>query len=118
MNQKEIILKWVETFNSDDAKKIAEFYHEEAVNHQVANEPIKSRDAICKMFEMEFSSAEMTYIVERIYEDGNWVILERKDPLGSSSCGFFEIIEGKIKFQRGYWDKLSFLKMHQLPIPQ
>lgn len=23
----------------------------------------------------------------------------------------------KIKFQRGYWDKLSFLKMHNLPIP-
>ena len=24
--------------------------------------------------------------------------------------------EGKIAFQRGYWDKLSFLKLHGLPI--
>nr|MBQ8252087.1 steroid delta-isomerase [Lachnospiraceae bacterium] len=23
---------------------------------------------------------------------------------------------GKILFQRGYWDKLSFLKQHNLPI--
>jgi hypothetical protein len=24
--------------------------------------------------------------------------------------------DGRIAFQRGYWDKLSFLKMHGLPI--
>ena len=29
----------------------------------------------------------------------------------------FEIENGKIKFQRGYWDKLSFLRQHKLPIP-
>jgi hypothetical protein len=24
--------------------------------------------------------------------------------------------DGRIAFQRGYWDKLSFLKMHGLPV--
>lgn len=30
----------------------------------------------------------------------------------------FYVIYGKIKFQRGYWDKLSFLRQHNLPIPE
>ena len=29
---------------------------------------------------------------------------------------FLIAVDGKILFQRGYWDKLSFLKQHNLPI--
>ncbi|MCL2065529.1 MAG: ester cyclase, partial [Candidatus Cloacimonetes bacterium] len=50
-----------------------------------------------------------------IFEDGDWGILEWKDPKGFRGCGFFNVIDGKIKFQRGYWDKLSFLKINNLP---
>jgi hypothetical protein len=32
-------------------------------------------------------------------------------------CGFFQVLDDKIAFQRGYWDKLSFLRLHGLPIP-
>ena len=59
---------------------------------------------------------DMTAIVENIFEDGQWAILEWKDPLGLRGCGFFHVVNGKILFQRGYWDKLSFLKQHNLPI--
>ena len=59
---------------------------------------------------------EMTTIVENIFEDGQWAILEWRDPLGLRGCGFFHVVKGKIVFQRGYWDKLSFLKQHNLPI--
>jgi hypothetical protein len=38
-------------------------------------------------------------------------------PLGLRGCGFFNLIDEKIKFQRGYRDKFSFLKMYNLPIP-
>jgi limonene-1,2-epoxide hydrolase len=31
-------------------------------------------------------------------------------------CGFFQIKNDKIVFQRGYWDKLSFHKLHQIPL--
>lgn len=41
---------------------------------------------------------------------------EWRDPLGLRGCGFFQVVNGKILFQRGYWDKLSFLKQHNLPI--
>jgi hypothetical protein len=83
----------------------------------VTNEPIEGKEAIKEMFVLEFKETKMTCIVENMFEDGDWAILEWKDPLGLRGCGFFQIIKGKIKFQRGYWDKLSFLKIHNLPIP-
>jgi hypothetical protein len=88
MKLKELIIQWVEAFNKGDADLIA-----------------------------EFSQADMTCIIENIFEDGDWAILEWKDPLGLRGCGFFQIQNGRIIFQRGYWDKLSFLRMHNLPIP-
>lgn len=33
-------------------------------------------------------------------------------------CGFFHVIAHKIVFQRGYWDKLSFLRQQGLPLPK
>ncbi len=116
MTPKEVLLKWIELFNQGDAKQLAELYHSDAINHQVANKPIKGKAAIKKMFETEFSKAEMTCIPENLFEDGNWAILEWKDPLGLRGCGFFQIIDDRIQFQRGYWDKLSFLELHNLPV--
>ncbi len=117
MKPKELIEEWVKAFNEGNAEKISDFYHLDAINHQVANEPVVGKKAIFKMFETEFNQAEMTCIVENIFEDGNWGILEWKGPLGLRGCGFFQIDNGKIIFQRGYWDKLSFLRQHNLPIP-
>ncbi|HBM14961.1 MAG TPA: steroid delta-isomerase [Lentisphaeria bacterium] len=117
MRPKKLINKWVETFNNAEADALAEFYAESAVNHQVANEPIIGKQAIKKMFIKEFSQAKMVCIIENIFEDGEWGILEWKDPIGLRGCGFFHILNGKIIFQRGYWDKLSFLRANNLPIP-
>jgi hypothetical protein len=117
MRPRELVNRWVETFNKGDANEIAEFYADNATNHQVAEFLVKGKSAIKEMFSREFANAEMTCIVENIFEDGDWAILEWKDPLGLRGCGFFQIEHGKIIFQRGYWDKLSFLRMHNLPIP-
>jgi limonene-1,2-epoxide hydrolase len=109
---------WVEVFNSGDADRLAAFYTEDAVNHQVANQPVAGRPAIHQMFRLEFAAAKMVCHIENIFEDGQWAILEWRDPIGLRGCGFFKIDNGKIAFQRGYWDKLSFLKLHGLPIEQ
>jgi hypothetical protein len=114
---KELIQKWVAVFNTGNAAQMADFYHIDAVNHQVANEQVNGKKAIEEMFSAEFNTANMVCIIENIFEDGEWAILEWKDPLGLRGCSFFQIIDGKIKFQRGYWDKLSFLRQHKLPIP-
>jgi hypothetical protein len=117
LKPKELVKKWVETFNKGNAEELAEFYHTDAINHQVANEPVVGKKAIQVMFAKEFAEAEMVCIIENIFEDGEWGILEWKDSKGLMGCGFFHIIDGKIKLQRGYWDKLSFLRQHNLPIP-
>lgn len=116
MKPKEILYQWIDAFNNADAETIANLYDDSAINHQVANESVIGKEAIKKMFEQEFSQAKMVCIVENIFEDGQWVILEWRDPLGLRGCGFFQIVNDKILFQRGYWDKLSFLKQHDLPI--
>jgi len=117
MNPKKIVELWVEAFNRGDAAAIADYYSEEAINHQVAETPVEGKAAIMQMFAEEFARAEMTCLVENIFEDGEWAILEWKDPLGLRGCGFFHVQNEKIVFQRGYWDKLSFLRMHNLPVP-
>jgi len=117
MTPKKLIKKWVDAFNKADVDRLASFYSEDAVNHQVNTDPVEGREAIRKMFEEEFSKAEMICIVENIFEDGSWGMLEWKDPLGLRGCGFFKIENDKIVFQRGYWDKLSFLRQHNLPLP-
>ena len=118
MNHKELVIKWVELFNQADPNAIAELYDEDAINHQVANDPVVGKAAIKEMFSREFSNANMVCLIDNIFEDGEWAILEWKDPKGLRGCGFFHIRNGKIIFQRGYWDKLSFLKLHELPVSQ
>jgi ketosteroid isomerase-like protein len=111
------VKRWVELFNAGDADALAMLYHEDAVNHQVADSPVTGRVAIREMFAQEFGSAEMTCIPEVIHEAKDVAILEWRDPLGLRGCGFFTVRDGRIAFQRGYWDKLSFLRLHGLPIP-
>ena len=118
MKPSDTVRQWVEVFNTADADALALLYEEEAVNHQVMEEPLEGREAIRQMFQREFALAKMVCIVENIFEDGEWAILEWRDPLGLRGCGFFHIIDGRIHFQRGYWDRLTFLRAHGLPIPR
>jgi limonene-1,2-epoxide hydrolase len=116
MKPSEVLKRWVDAFNKADVNALAKLYDENAINHQVANEPVVGKAAITEMLRREFENAEMVCIVENIFEDGDWAIMEWRDPLGLRGCGFFQVQNNKIVFQRGYWDKLSFLKQHNLPI--
>lgn len=115
---KTIVREWVDAFNKADSETLAGMYEQDAVNHQVAENPVVGRESIYQMFRYEFSVAKMECIIENLFEDGEWAILEWRDPLGLRGCGFFHIVAGKIRFQRGYWDKLSFLRQHGLPLPK
>jgi limonene-1,2-epoxide hydrolase len=118
MKPRQLVHAWVEAFNRADADALAAFYTDDAINHQVAEEPVRGREAIRAMFASGFAAAKMTCIVEQILEDGEWGILEWRDPLGLRGCGFFRVVEGRIQFQRGYWDKLTFLRTHGLALPE
>jgi hypothetical protein len=117
MSPREVVKAWVEAFNRADVEALANFYREDAINHQVADGPVEGRAAIRERFATEFAAVKMVCIVEHILEDGEWAIMEWRDPKGLRGCGFFRVIEGKIAFQRGYWDKLTFLRLYGLPMP-
>lgn len=116
MTPKALVETWVARFNAGDAAGLAALYAEDAVNHQVVQDPVVGRAAIQAMFERDFAAAEMVCLVEAIHEAGEVAILEWRDPLGLRGCGFFTVRDGRIVFQRGYWDRLSFLKQQGLPI--
>ncbi len=117
MRPRDVVTAWVAAFNAGDVDALAALYTPDAVNHQVVEAPVEGRDAIRAMFVREFAAAEMVCRVENLFEDGDWAILEWRDPLGLRGCGFFRIVGGQIAFQRGYWDRLSFLRQHGLPLP-
>src|SRR5262249_48153983 len=99
------------------ADRLAAFYAVDAVNHQVAESPVEGRDAIREMFADGFSRTEMVCIVENVFADGEWAILEGRDPKGLRGGGVVHVRGGLIVFHRGYWDKLSFLRQQGLPLP-
>jgi limonene-1,2-epoxide hydrolase len=109
-----VVLAWLEAFNRADVDALVALYSEDAVNHQDVEEPVQGRENIRGMFVTAFASATMVCIVENFFEDGEWAILEWRDPLGLRGCGFFHIVDRLIVFQRGYWDKATFLRVQGL----
>ncbi len=92
-------------------------YAEEAVNHQGATDPLQGREAIVNLFRTECARATMVCEVEQILKDGEWAVLEWRDPLGLRGCGFFRVRDGRIVFQRGYFDPLCFFRQQGLAVP-
>jgi limonene-1,2-epoxide hydrolase len=116
MEPKELVHLWIEAFNRADVDTLASLYEEDAINHQVPEGPVKGRSAIREMFRKGFAATAMVCILENLLQDGEWAILEWRDPKGLRGCGFFQVRNDKIRLQRGYWDKLSFLKSHGVPL--
>ena len=131
---REVVLAWVEAFNARDAHAAAALYHEDAVNIQVAAEgPLAGRAAILQEFLGFFHAFPDTWTrALHVFEDGEWAILEwagggtwrgpfaGHPPNGRAftlqGCGFFHVTGGRIKFQRGYWDKATWFAQLGLPV--
>lgn len=118
MTPTDLMRQWIEKFNAADIDGLTEMYAEEVVNDQaVFHEPIVGREAVRKLFELDFSRAKMVCIEVRIYECGDTAILQWRDPAGFEGCGFFKFLNGQIIHQKGYFDQLSFFRANNLPIP-
>lgn len=115
MKPGDVVEKWLNAFNSADTETLQSLYAKTAVNHQMPNEPIVGQEAIGKMFRNEFAIApEMHCIPVQIIEEGSWAVLEWTDPKGFKGCGFFEVNDGLIQTQRGYWDRLTFNQLYNI----
>lgn len=53
---------------------------------QVTNAPVACREAIHEMLRAEFAAAEMVCMIENVFEDGEWAVMEWRDPLGLRVC--------------------------------
>ncbi len=131
---REVVLEWLDAFNRRDAHAVVALYHDEAVNTQVAaGEPTIGRQAILKELLAFFRAFPDNYTrLVSLFEDGEWAILEWTGggtwqdefagltPNGRSftlqGCGFFQVTGGKIKFQRGYWDKATWFGQLGIPL--
>ena len=118
MSPKQLVQEWVARFNAADVDGLAVLYAADAINHQVVMQPLLGREAIRQMFRIEFGRAKMTCIVENLFEDGEWAILEWSDPNGLRGCGFFQVRGDTIVFQRGYFDQLSFFRLQGIAVPE
>jgi hypothetical protein len=117
MTPKALVQTWVELFNQGNIEGLVNLYAPSAINHQVVTEPLRGRSEIRRMFEIEFGRAKMTCIVENLFGDGDWAILEWRDPNGLRGCGFFHVLNDQIVFQRGYFDQLSFFRSQGIAVP-
>jgi limonene-1,2-epoxide hydrolase len=117
MTPRELVQEWVRRFNGQDIDGLAQLYAEDAINHQVVMDPLRGRAEIVRMFEAEFGRATMTCVIENLFEDGEWAILEWSDPTGLRGRGFFQVRDDRIVFQRGYFDQLSFFRQQGLAVP-
>jgi hypothetical protein len=113
--------------NSHDPESLTNLYHPEATNLQVAiGKPLNGKKEIFEDFKSFFENVPDTYTkIENLFEDGEWAILEWSGggnfkPTAKSftlrGCGFFQIKEGQIVFQRGYWDKFTWFSQVGLPV--
>jgi ketosteroid isomerase-like protein len=115
------MMLWEKYFNERDAEKLAQLYHEQASALQIAiGLPLLGRRAILEDSRQFFGNIpdNFTTVFNRI-ESGTWVAIEWTGggtfvPTGKKfefrGCGFFEIVDGLIKTQRGYWDMLQWQK--------
>lgn len=126
MTPKEVVKAFHAAFVARDVEALAALYADGAVNHQVAEEPLRGKEAIRRGFEEFFRAfPDETTEVLNLLEDGEWGIWEWRGGSASAppgtppvhGCGFFQVRGGKIVFQRGYWDRLTFLRAHGLPLP-
>jgi steroid delta-isomerase-like uncharacterized protein len=126
MTPKDVVRAFHAAFVARDVEALCALYADDAVNHQVPEEPLRGKEAIRKSFDEFFRAfpGETTEVLN-LFEEGEWAIWEWRGgnphaPAGAPvvhGCGFFHVRGGRIVFQRGYWDKLTFLRAHGLPIP-
>ena len=118
MSSKSIITQWVEFFNAGDASALSALYHSSGVKEFATGKKIDGQKNIEDTYRQEFSRANMVCIVDRMLASDDVVTLEWKDPLGLRGCSIFKIVGEVIVHERVYFDKLSFLRAHELPLPK
>lgn len=78
-----LVAAWVDALNRGDSDALAAFYAKDAVRDRMG-------------------AVKTHCIVENVLEDGDWAVLEWRDPQGRRGCALFQVKRGVIVAQRSY----------------
>lgn len=132
LTPRQVALRFIEGFDRHDVESLSALYSEDAVNWQVADAPLEGRTAIRASFEAFFRAFPDSHTKPvNILADNDWAAVEWEGggtftgPLGSHpptgksfrlrGCGFFQVRNGLIVNQRGYWDRISWFSQIGIP---
>jgi len=134
LTPKQVVKAWVAALNGHDAAAAAALYHDDATNLQVAwGESVRGLQAICDSLHAILRAfPDSTTQVDHLFVDGEWVIMEwifggtwrgefaGHAPTGRGfllrGCECFHVRDGKIRLQRGYWDRATWFRQLGLPM--
>lgn len=131
MSPREVMMTWLRAFNQRDAELGASVYHEDATAIQMAfGFTLNGRKEILEDLKQFFihNPDNETHLVNLLV-DGEWASIEwsgratffahphdKGKPFELRGCGFFRIVDGKIREQRGYFDKATWFRQVDLPM--
>ena len=113
-----IIREFISSWSELNADKLADFFSEDGVYHNMPMKPVKGKENV-RQFIAGFTQpwTETTWDILSIASTGELVIVERLDRTQAGDkavdlpcVGVFEMQDGKIKVWRDYFDSNSYFK--------
>lgn len=129
-----ISLKWIDAYNSHNPDTATALYDENVTNTQLPyGKAVHGREAMKKTYENLFRAFPDIHIeAENIIEQDSWVVVEwifqgtmkgefaghspNENKFRMHGCEIFQVVNGKIFVQHGYWDKNSMFSQLKLNI--
>lgn len=112
LSSRGIAQEWIRIFNDKDIDALAELYDKNAVYTKIPGTQMVGKEQIVDYLGKVFLLDGFFIIVKNVLEDGQWTVIEWVDKLGLCGCEFFQVLNGKIIVQKGYWDRENFRKMN------
>ena len=113
-----IIREFISSWSELNADKLADFFSEDGVYHNIPMKPVKGKENV-RRFIAGFIQpwTETTWDILSIASAGELVIVERLDRTQAGDkavdlpcVGVFEMQDGKIKVWRDYFDSNTYFK--------
>ena len=129
---RQIALKWIDAYNNHNPDTAASLYDENVTNIQFPwGKSLQGRDAMKLTYENVFRAfPDIRIEAENIIENGLWVVVEwnfsgimkgefaghapNGNKFSMHGCEIFQIVNGKIFIQHGYWDKNTMFSQLKL----
>lgn len=133
---RQVALKWIEAYNGHNPDTASSLYDENVSNTQLPyGKTVQGREAMKTTYENIFRAFPDIHIeAENIIEQDSWVVVEwifsgtmkgefaGHAPNGNKfcmrGCEIFQIVNGNIVIQHGYWDKSTMFSQLKLESDQ